>query len=145
MIRLVIDGVPEAKQSVRFSKISTINGKKQVHSYQPKKLNDYTKKAKKYILSQLPEDFMTITKPVSISYRFLFNYTSDIAKKYRKDKLYRYKKPDIDNLQKAVNDVLNEFVIKDDALISQAIVSKEYAEKSQTILEINPIEENLWK
>lgn len=41
--------------------------------------------------------------------------------------------------------MLNEFVIKDDALISQAIVSKEYAEKSQTILEINPIEENLWK
>lgn len=139
-MKLIIEGVPGAKQSARF-----MNKHNKIVSYQSKKVNDYKKKAQLFMLSQLPADFSMFKEPVSISYRFLFSYTKDISKKFRNKQLFRYKKPDLDNLQKAINDVLNEFIIKDDALIAQATVSKEYSEKAQTILEIKPIEESLWK
>jgi Holliday junction resolvase RusA-like endonuclease len=139
-MRLVIEGVPGTKQSARF-----MNKNNKIVSYQSKKVNDYKHKAQMFIFSQLPKNFSMITEPVSISYRFLFHYTSDIAKKFRTGRLFKYKKPDIDNLQKAINDVLNDFVIKDDALIVHAEVTKEYSDKSQTIIEIKKIGDKLWK
>ena len=142
MIELTIKGKPLAKQSARFAAFDK-SGNRKMHSYQKKYLKDYANNAKIQILAQLPTGFKMFEKPVSITYRFVYAYTSDISKKNREFGLFRYKRPDIDNLQKNINDILNDLVIADDALIVRIAATKEYADKARTILEIEEFDEIL--
>lgn len=132
-IKLVIEGQPMSKQSVRQGK--TRAGKKVF--YQPAK---YKIKAKDYyyqIIKQLPEDFQMFEKKVYIEeLKFCFQ---PLAAHKKSKKIYAFlssggeiektTKPDLsDNLKKLLFDTFSGLVFKDDSLIcKENNVSKVYA------------------
>ncbi len=132
-INIIIKGNPLAKQSARFSKRG--------FSYQPKHITQYKENLQHQIISQLPFGFTPIDNAVEIEYRFIFSYLKTHSKKKRADGyIMKTTKPDIDNLQKAVNDAMNSIVIIDDSLICRAIVEKVYGEVPSIELTIRSIE-----
>jgi Holliday junction resolvase RusA-like endonuclease len=128
-LTFTILGIPTAKQSMKFTR----NG----FSYQTKEVKLAADNMRAQIIQQLPAGFKPLTEPVNINYYFAFPFTSDISKKQRNliscgEIHYKAKKPDIDNLQKAVNDALNGVVISDDSLICEVHASKCYSETPRT-------------
>ena len=55
--------------------------------------------------------------------------------------LYPAKKPDIDNIQKAVLDGCNKVVWKDDALICKIEVEKAYSDKPRVEVHVRELED----
>jgi len=116
-LQFFIKGNPLAKQSARFTKSGLL--------YQPKHITQYKNNLQFQIISQLPIGFIPIVTPISVEYHFIFPFlTTHSRKKRLYGKIYKSTKPDLDNLQKAVNDALNSIVFKDDSQICQTIVSK---------------------
>lgn len=127
MIKLEIPMIPKAKQSTRFA-----NG----HSFSDPKVVAYANNFKAIIYSQLPAGFQKLEGPIFVEYLFLFERPKSWSKKKAAETLYKITKPDADNLQKAVNDSLNDLVIHDDACIVGFTGYKLYSSDNKTILRI---------
>lgn len=73
---------------------------------------------------------------------------SGVGKKKRAewDRLCRYhtKRPDGDNIAKAVLDALNGLAYDDDSAVSCLTVGKGYSEQPRTVVMIHTIRENMW-
>lgn len=71
---------------------------------------------------------------LSIDYTFIFRRPKALqAKKYSAERILHIKRPDLDNLIKAVNDLLqNTGLIKDDSQICSITASKHYAGKNES-------------
>ena len=110
-LKFQILGIPVPKQSMKVTK----GGIK----YQPKKITNAARNIRAQIANQLPRGFEPFDKHLRIYYRFVFPYTSDISKRKRNSgiKLWKDKKPDIDNLQKLINDAMEGVVFVRDAQI----------------------------
>ncbi len=141
MIQIAVRGEPLAKQSARFAK----RGKFMV-SYQPKKIVDWKAQARLQIINQLPEGFKPLQGPVIISnLKFLFNPLKSFNKK-TKEKIangglvYKRTKPDLDNLQKQINDVCNGLLFNDDAqIVEVSNMVKAYAETPMISFDIDEV------
>ena len=120
----IVDGKPKGKQRPRFSRISKT-------VYTPNKTAKYEKQiAKAYTDSGgkcIPADCY-----VSVSVSAFFPIPKSYSKKKREDCLERIlrpdKKPDIDNIIKAVLDGLNGVAYEDDKQVVEAIGRKYYTE-----------------
>ena len=112
--------IPTAKQSFRFAKSGI--------KYQPKAIKDNVNTIKALLINQLPAGHIPTSKPVYVSYMFAFPYPKSMPKYKRGSqfRLYKETKPDLDNLQKAINDALNNSVFVDDSQIVSCKAEKYY-------------------
>lgn len=112
-------------------KFSTING--HARAYDPEKSRNY-KAYIRMLATQAMKDrgFTMIEGPCVLRIDAYFEVPKSKSKKFREAALsgleYPTKKPDIDNIIKAIQDALNGLAYKDDALIVRLGVTKLYSE-----------------
>lgn len=132
-INISIKGMPEAKQSARFTKSGI--------AFQPKKVVNYKDNLRYQIIAQLPKGFVPFSNPVEIIYQFIFPFLSTHSRKKRSaGKLFKATKPDLDNLQKSTNDAMNNVVFYDDSQICSASIEKFYGEVPGINISIRSVE-----
>lgn len=123
-ISFFIDGEPVAKARPRFSKYG--------HAYTPKKTAQYEKKVKNTYRTQPNAFKFDGNAALMVSIIFSMPIPQSYSKKRRKWILDGYehytKKPDLDNLAKAVLDALNGVAWCDDSQIVTLNLRKEYSE-----------------
>lgn len=122
-ISFVINAIPIAKGRPRFSRS---HGTKNVVAYTPKRTKDYEKQVLDAAKPHIPK---TITDPSHIYIKVIFPRPKRLEAKKHPDGLIPHdKRPDIDNLAKAVMDGIGP-LIKDDALITKMTAAKYYCER----------------
>lgn len=103
-------------------------------TYYPKTYKDFVKRASAVLTSVYPEHVgFSKNDKLEIHCDFIFNRPDYMyAKKYPNDKIPHTKRPDVDNLAKAINDVLQATnIIKDDSLIYMLSCTKYYAAREE--------------
>lgn len=119
IIHCTILGQPVPKARPRFSSRSGT-------AYTPKKTKDYEKKIVKVIQPVVKDK---ISGAVHVNLNVIFNRPKYMqAKKYQEGLILHTKRPDLDNVIKAVLDALNS-VLDDDAQVAKITATKYYAEK----------------
>lgn len=137
-MHFTILGEPMAKQSCRFTRKGI--------RFQPKAITDNSNSLKYQIIQQLPMGFKPFDIPLEIDYKFYYAYPKAL-KQTKANKLkiqlgqlfYKHTKPDIDNLQKQINDAMNSVVFLDDSRIVKISAEKLYAEIPRMEIEVTPI------
>lgn len=125
-MKITILGEPMAKQSCRFTRKGI--------KFQPKAITDNSKSLKFQIIQQLPKGFIPLDEPIKIDYKFYYAYPKALLKTKagrlrasNGDVIYKSSKPDIDNLQKQINDAMNSIVYIDDSRIVEITARKQYS------------------
>lgn len=98
----------------------------------------YINHVKLYLLSIMPKGFQKFKNGIHIDYTFVFQLPVKM-KKQAHLKLYKTSRPDADNLQKTINDILNGLVFEDDSQICSGTFEKIYGEVAGTSLNIYEI------
>ena len=129
-MKIVVEGIPMAKQSARFRIAKNKTGKDFIMSYQKKELKDNETNSRYDIKHQLPKDFVPYANiPLQLELTFVYPPLKSWTKAKMKqlesgETIYKTTKPDNDNLQKNIADILNGLVYTDDALVSISVVKK---------------------
>lgn len=115
-IKITVQGNPVPKARPRFG-----NGR----AYTPKRTKDYENKIKALLKEQ------NIHGPLEVQINAVFQRPKRLLpKKYPDGLILHTKRPDLDNIVKAVLDALNK-TIKDDAQVCTIHAYKYYAERHQ--------------
>lgn len=145
MIKLIISGVPQSKQSARFMIAGKDTDKPFIRSYQKKSVVDRQVNISWSIKKQLPKEFELLENELFVDVTFIFPILKNMNKKLREEiesgrVVYKTTKPDlIDNLMKGLFDSMNGIVFKDDAQICTVSSRKIFGKTPQTIVEIGEI------
>lgn len=119
-IIFTVPGVPQGKGRPRVTRNGT---------FTPKKTRDYEKKVRECYIAEGGQMFPDDT-PLSANVIAVFPIPSSLSK--RKRALFNgrdhIKKPDADNVAKAILDALNCVAYRDDSAISLLSVRKEYGD-----------------
>lgn len=140
-MKLIIPGIPQAKQSARFRIQKSKAGKKDfVMSYQKKSVVDNASNIGKVVLGQLPTGFVPYDCAIVAKVTFVFPPLSSWNKVtkllFESGKvIYKTSKPDVDNCLKALFDGLNGIVFVDDSRISKVLSEKIYGKEPRIELE----------
>lgn len=129
-VTFTIPGEPQGKGRHRFTKTG--------HAYTPKKTIIYENLVKLEYIRQCNHNFGSA--PVSMHIEARYSVPASASKKRKADMLagrsLPTKKPDTDNIAKAVADSLNGIAYKDDAQIIELAISKRYAETPGVVVTI---------
>lgn len=140
-MKIIIPGIPQAKQSARFRIQKSKASKKDfVMSYQKKSVTDNAANIGKVALSQLPSGFVPYDCAIVAKVTFVFPPLSSWNKVtkllFESGKvIYKTTKPDVDNCLKAIFDGLNGIVFIDDSRISRVLSEKIYGKEPRIELE----------
>lgn len=129
-VRFKIDGPVVAKQRPRLGKGG--------HVYTPSK----TKVFEKICKLSYGNKYYFETENISIKILFKFEAPKSYSKKKKQEALegkIRPSKADIDNYVKSILDALNNVAYKDDRRVCSIYAEKIFADKSETIVEIESI------
>lgn len=133
-IVFLVAGEPVGKGRPRFTK--------QGHAYTPDKTRDYEKTVG--LCYQVRADGHKFTSPVRVRIMAYYGVPKSKSKKVAADMLDGYirptKKPDIDNIAKAVLDGLNGIAWDDDKQIVELIVCKRYCVDPMVIVAIEEMD-----
>lgn len=134
-ICLEVCGEPVGKGRPRFSF-------KSGHAYTPAKTREYEDRIKSAFLESEQKGFPAGV-PLSISLIFGFKIPNSASKKTREKMIncdiLPMKKPDVDNVLKAVMDALNGLAYDDDKQIVKVWVFKKYSEVPRTTILIQEV------
>jgi Holliday junction resolvase RusA-like endonuclease len=125
-VTFMVDGTPVAKGRPRFAKRG-----KFVQTYTPQKTKDYES-----LVMDAASAAMGVTEPLTTPIKVFIHIRMPIpasfSKKMRQDcieqRIRPTKKPDWDNIAKAITDACNGIVYVDDCQIVDAHVTKKYSE-----------------
>jgi len=118
-IKIIVPGQPVPKARPRFSSKSGT-------AYTPKRTKDYEAHIKKHIKPLVKE---LLLGPVHVHLNVVFKRPKYMQKNiYSHDLILHTKRPDLDNVIKAVLDALNS-VLNDDSQVCKISATKYYAEK----------------
>ena len=138
MLKIVIPGSPIGQGRPKFS---TING--HAKAYDPEKSRNY-KAYVRMLATQAMEDtgFEMIDGPCAVLINAFFEVPKSKSKRFREaallDQERPTKKPDADNIVKAIQDALNGLVYKDDAYIVHLACQKFYSDNPRVEVYISP-------
>lgn len=125
MVNFVVDGVPVAKGRPRFAKRGNF-----VQTYTPQKTKDYESLVMEAATVAMGSA-QPLTTPIAIYLYIRLPIPASYSKKRVRDCIEGYemptKKPDWDNIAKAVTDALNGICYVDDCQIVNAHVKKVYS------------------
>lgn len=131
MIHIVVYGAPQGKGRPRMSKFGGV--------YTPAKTAAY-ESVVRFAAGQGMIGHSLFENPVGVKIRACFAVPESYTKKKKalaeQGRLFPAKKPDIDNIQKAVLDGCNKVVWKDDALIVKIEMTKEYSDKPRVEIDV---------
>ena len=137
MVHFIVEGAPIVKARPRFT---SINGR--VRAYTPKKSVNYENLVKSEAQKYLTEP---IEGPVGLYIHFYLPRPKRLIWKTKEmPSIFTDKRPDIDNLAKAVIDGLNNVAFKDDGQIAMLHIQKKYSEgnsTSRTSIKIEKLDE----
>lgn len=130
-IIFTVPGVPQGKGRPRVTRNGT---------FTPKKTRDYEKKVRDCYIAQGGQMFPDDT-PLFANITAIFPIPSGISKKRRalfNGKRY-CKKPDADNVAKAILDALNGVAYRDDSAVSLLLVDKRYGDDARVTVSITAV------
>jgi Holliday junction resolvase RusA-like endonuclease len=132
MTKITIYGKPQGKGRPRFARQG-----KYVRTYTPEKTRKYEEKIKDaYLLTKAKK----IDKnPIKMKITAYFKPAESLSKRKKENLILNRwcdKKPDLDNIAKAVCDALNKIAYEDDSQITFMMLSKEYSEEDKIEVEI---------
>ncbi len=137
-MHFTILGEPMAKQSCRFTRKGI--------KFQPQTITNNSNSLKVQIIQQLPRGYIPLDEPLEIDYKFYYSYPKALIQtKANKLKIqlgqlfYKHTKPDIDNLQKQINDAMNSVVYLDDSRIVKISAEKLYSDVPRIEITVTPI------
>ena len=136
-IKFTVPGQPKGKQR---SRVCRIRGK--TITYTPKQTIEYEKLVGASYTA-VSRDFFEKSIPLEISILALFPIPKYVKKKTRELMINGYifptKKPDGDNIIKAILDVLNGVTYRDDSQVCRIYFEKKYSEISKIEITIKEI------
>ena len=140
MIKFTYYGEAVGKGRPRYSKRGEY-----VHTYTPKKTKDFEDAIRFEFMASTSDPMPVYDREVSLKAKVTIG--CPIPKSYSKKKqalcrdrvLVPSKKPDIDNILKAVFDALNGYAFEDDVQIVKVYAEKMYAEKPFIEVEIDEL------
>lgn len=140
MIEFKVEGkaVPQPRPRV----VRMRNG--QTRAYNSEKSVVYKRIVKAAALSEMNKQRLTMTdRPLAMRLTFVFtppkSYTKKKLEAVKSGELRYTKKPDLDNLAKAILDALNGTVYKDDSQIITLSINKEYGRTDHVAVEITQL------
>jgi len=110
--------------------------------YTPTRTSNFEEKVKWAFLSKYNIATELSTKPFKAKITAVFKPAESLSKKKKEElifKMYYTKKPDADNIAKAILDSLNGLAYKDDSQVSALLVLKDYGEENKIIVELEEI------
>lgn len=130
-------GKPASKQSTIFA-TKTKTGKPVAIAYQPKEVKQWHAQARQQVINQLPGGFIPFSGLIKITKLvFVFPWRKADSQKKRQTFQYKNTKPDMENLEKALNDVLSGVVFIDDAqIVHKNNIVKCYGDVPVTLVEL---------
>ena len=113
--------------------------------YTPKRTSTFEEKVKFAFLSKYNIETELSDRPFSAVINVYYKPAESLSKKKQEDLLYREytKKPDCDNIAKAVLDALNGIAYKDDRQITSLWIGKHYSQENKIEIDLEEIVE--WK
>ena len=140
MIEFKVEGkaVPQPRPRV----VRMRNG--QTRAYNSEKSVVYKRIVKAAALSEMNKQRLTMTeRPLAMRLTFVFSppksYTKKKLEAVKRGELRYTKKPDLDNLAKAILDACNNTVYKDDSQIITLSINKEYGHTDHVAVEITQL------
>lgn len=140
MIEFKVEGkaVPQPRPRV----VRMRNG--QSRAYNSEKSVVYKRIVKAAALSEMNKQRLTMTdRPLSMRLTFVFappkSYTKKKLEAVKSGELRYTKKPDLDNLAKAILDACNNTVYKDDSQIITLSINKEYGHTDHVAVKITQL------
>ena len=110
-----LHGRPIPKQSARIGKFG---------GYHPKRIKQYADKVRVYCIQALSDEQWKVSeRPVIVEMDFCFPWPSNTKKALIEKRLPRIKRPDLDNLAKAILDGMDALWV-DDAQVAKLVVRK---------------------
>lgn len=130
-IIFTVPGVPQGKGRPRVTRNGT---------FTPKKTRDYEKKVRDCYIAQGGQMFPDDT-PLFASITAIFPIPSSLSKKRRAlfNGKRHCKKPDADNVAKAILDALNGVAYRDDSAVSSLLVGKSYGDDARVTVSIKAV------
>lgn len=130
-IIFTVPGVPQGKGRPRVTRNGT---------FTPKKSRDYEKKVRDCYIAQGGQMFPDDT-PLFASITAIFPIPSSLSKKRRAlfNGKRHCKKPDADNVAKAILDALNGVAYRDDSAVSSLLVYKSYGDDARVTVSIKAV------
>ena len=130
-IIFTVPGVPQGKGRPRVTRNGT---------FTPKKTRDYEKKVRDCYIAQGGQMFPDDT-PLFASITAIFPIPSSLSKKRRAlfNGKKHCKKPDADNVAKAILDALNGVAYRDDSAVSSLLVYKSYGDDARVTVSIKAV------
>lgn len=109
--------------------------------YTPTKTSSFEEKVKWAFTSKYNIQTKLSTKPFRAKIIAIFEPPKSISKKKKEELLYReyVKKPDSDNIAKAILDSLNGLVYNDDNQVFELLVIKHYGDENKILVELEEI------
>lgn len=124
-------GSPVAQGRPRFARAGNF-----VRAYDPDKSRGWKQEVRAQVLALLDGQPEIHDGPLSLELHFHLPRPKSLPKKV----LYHTKKPDADNLCKAIKDALRGIVYRDDSQIVTFMVSKQYGDPPRVIIEVGAIQ-----
>ena len=133
MIKLTIPGEPVAKGRPRVTRYGT---------YTPEKTKNYETLVKELYFVEHGQTLLEGELKIEIKAYLRIPKSASKAKKTKMAKgvIRPTKRPDLDNLMKAVTDAINGVAYEDDSQIVSATVEKYYSEEPRTEIKIERID-----
>ena len=130
-IIFTVPGVPQGKGRPRVTRNGT---------FTPKKTRDYEKKVRDCYIAQGGQMFPDDT-PLFATITAIFPIPSSLSKKRRAlfNGKRHCKKPDADNVAKAILDALNGVAYRDDSAVSSLLVYKSYGDDARVTVSIKAV------
>ena len=132
-----IPGEPVAKARPRV-----VNLRGYSVAYTPEKTKSFENLVKMMYVNKYKDT--KLEGPLSLTIHAFFSIPKSTSKKLKNEWIHGrcpvIKKPDTDNLAKAIADSLNKIAYNDDSQIAEIYVTKEYAERPRTMVIIREIE-----
>lgn len=109
--------------------------------YTPTKTSSFEEKVQWAFKSKYNIQTILSVKPFRAKIIAVFKPPKSISKKKREELLYEEytKKPDSDNVAKAILDSLNGLVYKDDNQVSELLVLKRYGDENKILVELEEL------
>ena len=129
-IKFFVEGNPKAQARPRLARYGG--------TYSPK--TDWYHKTLDTAIKHKPK------KPIDFPVFLSLSFRMPKPKNINKQKVWHDKRPDYDNLAKAVTDaIVKADILEDDNVVAMALIEKKYANKVGCIIDISKLDENLSK
>lgn len=136
VVRFTIPGEPKGKGRPKFARVG-----KGVRAYTPAETAAYENKVALFYTAACKK--AVFDAPVALTVRCYFPIPKSTSKKQRllmlEGRVPHTKKPDIDNVVKAVTDGLNGISFADDSLVAELHAVKLYSEEPRVEVEIESL------